>query len=135
MELLDELKKIDRYVGEDPDKFKECYKSLLEKYPSETDKKQIIDYIESALSNFTKEIDCAVNEIGVKVQLMKVSEIVSMSYIAKNYFHRTRQWLYKKINGNMVNGKPAKFTDSEIKTLNFAIQDISKQLGSLSISL
>ena len=133
MKLSDELKKIDQYIGTDTGKFNEYYAYLVAEYPSE--KTQIDDYIESSLRNLTTEIGSAVDEIGIKAQLMKVSEIVSMSYIAKNYFQRTRQWLYKKINGNMVNGKPAKFTESEIKTLNFAIQDISKQLGSLSISL
>ncbi|MDR0230598.1 MAG: DUF5053 domain-containing protein [Dysgonamonadaceae bacterium] len=133
MKLSEELKKIDQYIGIDTDKFNEYYVYLVAKYPSE--KTQIDDYIESSLLSLTTEIGKVVDEIGIKVQLMKVSEILSMSYIAKNYFHRTRQWLYKKVNGNLVNGKPAKFTDSEIKTLNFAIQDISKQLGSLNISL
>ena len=133
MKLSDELKEIDQYIGTDTDKFNEYYAYLVAKYP--TDKTQIDDYIESSLRNFTAEIGKAVDEIGMKVQLMKVSEIVSMSYISKNYFNRTRQWLYKKINGNMVNGKPSRFTESEVQTLNFAIQDISKQLGSVSISL
>jgi len=133
MKLSEDLKKIDQYIGVDTDKFNEHYNYLIANYPS--DKKQIDDYIESLLIGFTAEVGKAVDEIGVKVQLMKVSEIVSMSYIAKNYFHRTRQWMYKKINGNLVNGKPARFTESEISTLNFALKDISKQLGSLSISL
>ena len=133
MKLSDELKKIDQYIGTDTNKFNDYYDYLIANYPS--DKKQIDDHIESSLMGFTTEVGKAVDKIGVKVQLMKVSEIVSMSYIAKNYFHRTLQWMYKKINGNLVNGKPAKFTDSEINTLNFALQDISKQLGSLSISL
>jgi hypothetical protein len=77
----------------------------------------------------------SVGELEVKVQLVKISEIVAMSYISKNYFHKTRQWLYKKINGSPVNGKPAKFTEKELDTLNYAIQDISKKLGSTIISL
>jgi len=133
MKLSEELKKIDQYIGTDTEKFNEHYAYLVAEYPA--DRNQIDDYIESSLRNLTAEIGTAVDEIGVKVQLMKVSKIISMSYIAETYFHKTRQWLYKKINGNIVNGKPAKFTDSEIHTLNFAIQDISKQLGSLSISL
>ena len=133
MNLSDELKKINQYIGVETDKFDEYYTYLIDKYPDK--KMQIDNYIESSLRDFTTEIGEAVDKIGIKVQLAKVSKIVSMSYIAENYFQRTRQWLYKKINGNMVNGKPARFTDNEIKTLNFAIQDISKELGSLSISL
>ena len=130
---LSELKKINKFIGVDTEKFDECYVDLVTKYPES--KAQIDEYVELALHNLTREIGNAVEEIGVKVQLMKVSEIVSMSYIAKNYFGKTRQWLYKKINGSLVNGKSAKFTESEIKTLNFAIQDIGKELGSVSISL
>jgi hypothetical protein len=132
MTLLEELKEIDQYVGTDTDKFNEYYVYLVSRYPS--DKKQIDDYVEASLQALTSEIGEAVNELEVKVQLIKVSEIVSMSYIARNYFNRTRQWLYKKINGSRVNGKPAKFTGSEIDMLNFAIQDISKKLGSTVIS-
>jgi hypothetical protein len=135
MKLSEEIKQIDQYIGTDTDKFNEYYTYLIAKYPLEKEKKQIEDYIESSLCDFTMGIESAVNEIGVKIQLMKISEIVSMSYIAGNYFQRTRQWLYKKINGSLVNGKPAKFTDGEIQTLNFAIQDISKQLSSTVISL
>ena len=48
-----------------------------------------------------------------KEQLKEVSEIVSMSYIAQKYFNKNRTWLYQKINGNLKNGKPAKFSDLE----------------------
>jgi len=43
--------------------------------------------------------------------------------------------LYQKINGCSVNGKPAKFTPEEISTLNFALQDISKDIGSTVIKI
>ena len=82
MKLSDKLKKIDQYIGTgtdaDMNKFNEYYAYLVAKYPSE--KTQIDDYIESSLRNFTTEIRKAVDEIGVKVQRMKVSETVSMSY-------------------------------------------------------
>ena len=38
------------------------------------------------------------------------------------------------MNGNIINGKPAKFTEEEIKNLNFALQDISKKIGSVRVS-
>jgi len=43
--------------------------------------------------------------------------------------------LYQRINGNVVNGKPAQFTPDEVETLKFALNDLSKRLGSLSVSL
>lgn len=32
-----------------------------------------------------------------------------------------------EINGNLVNGKPARFTQEELQTFNNALQDISKK--------
>lgn len=63
----------------------------------------------------------------IKEQMEAVSEIISMSYIAKTYFNKTKSWLSQRINGLNVNGKPASFTDEELETLNFAFKDISKK--------
>ena len=73
-------------------------------------------------------------ELSVKAQLKDVLPTLSMAYIAKNYFNRTSQWLYQRINGNEVNGKPAKFTDEELATLEAALKDISEKIGSVSFS-
>ena len=63
----------------------------------------------------------------IRQQLGEVPEILSMSYIAKTYFGKSRTWLYQRINGNKVNGKPAYFTRSERKQLQDALQDIGKK--------
>jgi hypothetical protein len=132
MNLKEELKKIDQYIGGDTEMLKQQYTLLLKNFPDE--KEQIDNYLQKAMSRLTDNIGKSVDELEIKMQLVEISEIVSMSYIAKNYFQKTRQWLYKKINGSSVNGKPSKFTDKELETLNYAIQDISKKLGSTVIS-
>lgn len=43
--------------------------------------------------------------------------------------------LAHKLNGNIVNGKPAEFTDSERMTFKHALADMSTKLGSLGVSL
>lgn len=58
-----------------------------------------------------------------------------MSYIAKNYFNKTKSWLSQRINGNDVNGKPARFTPEEIDTLNKAFSDLSQKLGAFRVFL
>ncbi|NLX66593.1 MAG: DUF5053 domain-containing protein [Bacteroidales bacterium] len=58
-----------------------------------------------------------------------------MSYIAKNYFNKTKSWLSQRINGNEVNGKPVQFTPEEIDTLNGAISDLSQKLAAFRVSL
>ena len=72
--------------------------------------------------------------LRVKEQLLNISDIISMSYIAKNYFNKSKSWLSQRVNEFDVNGKPAKFTTEEISTLNFAFDDISKKIGAVRIS-
>ncbi|OJV86103.1 MAG: hypothetical protein BGO34_19610 [Bacteroidia bacterium 44-10] len=73
--------------------------------------------------------------LRVKEQLGEIVQFVSMSYIAKNYFNKTKSWLSQRINGNEVNGKPAQFTPEEIDTLNGAISDLSHKLAEFRVSL
>jgi len=78
MRLSEEIKVIDQYIGIDTDKFNEYYIYLISEYPTEKEKKQIDDYIETSLRNFSLEIRRTVNEIGKKVQQMKVSELAHL---------------------------------------------------------
>jgi len=75
-----------------------------------------------------------IKELKIKEQLSNVSEIISMTYIAKNYFNKSKSWMSQRINELDVNGKPAKFSSEEVDRLNFAIQDISSKLGAVRIS-
>ncbi|MCL2860714.1 MAG: DUF5053 domain-containing protein [Oscillospiraceae bacterium] len=87
----------------------------------------------SKLSLQTEKLIQEAESVLVREQLKEVNEIVSMSYIAKKYFNKNRTWLYQKINGNLKNGKTAKFTNSEIQTFNFALKDIGNKIGSIAI--
>ena len=80
-----------------------------------------------------KERD-AVAEMAIREQLQDVLPSISLAYIAKTYFNKTRAWLYQRINGLKVNGKPARFTPEEIETLNYALKDIGGKLSSIRIS-
>jgi hypothetical protein len=134
MNLQAELEKLKEYYFDpDQEEFQKHYLYVCDKYPDE--KEQIDNYLAAIIDGSIRRIDDFIEETKVKIQLMEVTEIVSLSYIAKNYFHKTRTWLYQKINGNKINGKPASLTKEEINMLNYAIQDISKKLGSTVISL
>ena len=55
--------------------------------------------------------------VDVKERLGKLSEIINLSSVARNCFGKSRTWLYQRINGNKVNGKPVYFTRAERKQL------------------
>ena len=128
---LEKMKKL--YFGNDSEAFEKHYLFICENFPK--DKTQIEHYMSTIINQSISNTDAFIDETKIKIQLLDVANIVSLSYISKEYFHKTRAWLYQKINGNKVNGKEARFTSEEINTLNFALQDIGKKIGATVISL
>jgi hypothetical protein len=134
MELNNELKRLNELKSIDPEKFEMQFISIKGRFTSPEEIQTIDQFISNMLLESEKNIDSFI-EASIKMQLEKIAHIISLSYIAKKYFNKTRNWLYQKINGCTVNGKPVKFTMEEISTLNFALQDISKDIGSTVIKL
>jgi len=126
--MQQELKQLMSYAG--TPKFDVELEKLYGKYGQDTRaKKQIADFIANGLKFSGNRID----EISIRLQLQEVADIISLSYIARHYFHKSKGWLSQRINQHEVNGKPATFTESEIQTFNRALKDISKKIGSFSI--
>lgn len=88
-----------------------------------------------ALEGLIKTTDQKIDELTMAERMGEATKMVSMAYIARTYFGKSRSWLAHKLNGNIVNGKPAGFTDSERMTLKHALADMSTKLGSLGVSL
>ena len=139
MELSKELEKLKKYMDTGcEDDFKKQSDLIHTTFTSDADKKTISGFISEILSGISLETEELIRDaesLLVSEQLKEVSEIISISYVAKKYFNKNRTWLYQKINRNLKNGKPATFTDSEIQTFNFALQDISHKIGSVAIQL
>lgn len=71
-------------------------------------------------------------DVDVMSLMNEVSESISLSYIARTYFKKGRSWLYQRIKGNIVNGKPAAFTSDELHTLSDAFLHLGLKLISVS---
>ena len=63
----------------------------------------------------------------VRNRLKSVLPAISLSYIAKTYFNQ-------RINGNTVNGMQAKFSQEELRTLDYALKDLSEKLAEIRVS-
>ena len=72
--------------------------------------------------------------LAVRQQLEKILPMISVAYIAKTYFGKSKEWLYQRINGNTVNGKPAMFTPEELAILNNALQSMGTLLLDTRVS-
>ncbi len=96
----------------------------------EEDAVAVAEIVKLQLMETHKKVD----EILVRKQLEEMLPAISLSYIAKTYFKKSRAWLYQRINGLSVNGKPAKFSASEMETLNYALNDIGHKLTNIRVS-
>src|SRR5690554_5423518 len=74
-------------------------------------------------------------ELAIREKLEDVLPIVSVSYLAKEYFKKTPQWFYQRLSGNIVNGKRVSFTEEEIRTLSSALDQIGNRLKESSAAL
>lgn len=74
-------------------------------------------------------------DINVREILGDLSNALSLSYIAQHYFKKDRSWLAQRINGNIVNGKPSAFTESELGILKFALMDMKNKLSETILNI
>ncbi|NDV81912.1 DUF5053 domain-containing protein [Bacteroides sp. 51] len=132
--INEEIKELFTLSGNE---FENRLQYLKETYTGSEDKKKLSDTILSEMDNTIedmKQLGAQMDEmISLKEQLKEVSEIVSLSYIAKHYFGKTRSWLYQRLYGYSVRGKVYNLNEKEKETLNAALQDISKRIGSVSV--
>ncbi len=74
-------------------------------------------------------------DINVREILGDVAEAINLSYIAKCYFNKDRTWLYQRLNNATVNGKPAAFTEAELKRLSDSLEELSNKIHQISVQL
>jgi hypothetical protein len=68
------------------------------------------------------------DEINMRLDMGDGANAISLSYISKAYFGKSKAWLYQRLNGHKVNGKPAQFTDEERKRFVEALHDLSRRI-------
>lgn len=91
------------------------------------EKKEAGQYLTKAMCR------CRRTDIDAKELMKEVAPVISLSYIAENYFGKRKSWLYQRINNSVVNGKPAFFTQDELKILADSLGDLSNRLSALSL--
>lgn len=114
--------------------FDEHINRIKDVYTKPEEKEALTRFVLEMADTCEDKLQDVGHEISLLEQLKQVSDIVSLSYIAKHYFGKSKSWFSQRMNGHLVNGKEAGFTQDEMRTLNMAIQDISKTLGSISFT-
>lgn len=73
------------------------------------------------------ETNVMAEKTTVRQVLADVYEEVNWAYLAKNYFGKSRSWLYHKFSGTN-NGKDDDFSDVDRDKLKFALHDIARRI-------
>ena len=134
-EELDELREIFRNITpETEEEYQNRFLSIQERYTSPEDVEAINDFMMSLYKVMDEKAEEVERLLTIQEQLRPFKEILPMSYIARSYFGKSSAWLQQRIYGYKVRGKVYTLSEKDIDTLNFALQDISKKIGSLSIT-
>ena len=134
-EELDELREIFRNITpETEEEYQNRFLSIQERYTSPEDIEAINDFMMSLYKVMDEKIEEVDRLLTIQEQLKPYKEILPISYIARTYFGKSAAWLQPRLYGYKVRGKVYSLSDKDINTLNLAIQDISKKIGSLSIT-
>ena len=129
--LKDDLLKIETLHGEELDAHLIEMKAL---YIKPEEKEAIRKHLDAELNAIENRVDSLDKSITIREQMNEIIDLIPISYIAKNYFGKSRAWLYQRINGYRVRGRVYTLNDKEIETFNKALKDISNKIGSLSVS-
>lgn len=129
--LKDDLLKMDTLHGKELDAHLIEMKAL---YIKPEEKEAIRKHLDAELNAIENRVDSLDKSITIREQMNEIIDLIPISYIAKNYFGKSRAWLYQRINGYRVRGRVYTLNDKEIETFNKALKDISNKIGSLSVS-
>lgn len=64
----------------------------------------------------------------MKRRLHDIIVAISWADLARNYFGKSSSWIYNKMEGRLINGKPAAFTPDEEQRLKGALCDLADRL-------
>jgi len=133
MSARDEIEQLKReFISLNTEQEKQAFDSKFRNHlasKSEEEKKEFADAFVNSAKEDTKRIKKFCNEVTIRMKLEDILDIVSMTYIAREYFHKSKSWFSQKLNENIKNGNLTSFTEEEIKTLSFALEDISKKIN------
>ena len=105
---------------------------------NEADKKIVFKAIEedfASLHRTAHEARELKEKIALRDQLEDVLPLISVSALSKKYFGKSSSWFYQRLNGNLVHGKPAAFTQEELFRLADALKEIGNKINHAALSI
>ncbi|MDH6358533.1 DUF5053 domain-containing protein [Parabacteroides sp. PF5-9] len=101
----------------------------------ESEQEEVKKLFLESWDNKLSEAREVIEKIDLALEIEQISKYVSLSAISKEYFGKSKEWLYQRIKGYSVNGKKAMFTNEERTILSNALKDISNKLKDTSLKI
>ena len=94
----------------------------------EAERRQVIEAVDD---DFEAIHQCKeeAKDLKLRSQMEQVLPFLSISALAKHYFGKSASWFYQRLNGNIVHGKPCRFTPEELEKVKLALNDIKDKLS------
>lgn len=122
---------MDKKIKELKERFRYANKKETAEIDKEIDNLVAKDEVafSTSMIKSAKETVKQADDLILAEKLKEVLPVISVSYFAKTYFNKTPQWFYQRLNGNTVNGKVARFTELELKTLSSALKEVGNMIN------
>jgi hypothetical protein len=122
---------MDKKIKELKERFRYANKKEIAAIDQEIDNLVAKDDVtfSKAMIKSAKETVKQVDDLILAEKLKDILPVISVSYFAKTYFNKTPQWFYQRLNGNIVNGSAARFTEPELKKLSSALKDVGNMIN------
>lgn len=128
--LEEDLLKMDKLHGDELDAHLYEMKAL---YTKPEEKEAIRKHLDKALDTIANNVEEIDRRLTIREQMNEIIDLIPLSYIAKNYFGKSRSWLYQRINGYKIRGQVYTLNERELEIFNRALKDIGNKIGSLSV--
>lgn len=128
--LEEDLLKMDKLHGDELDTHLYEMKAL---YTKPEEKEAIRKHLNKALDTIADSVEEIDRRLTIREQMNEIIDLIPLSYIAKNYFGKSRSWLYQRINGYKIRGQVYTLNERELEIFNRALKDIGNKIGSLSV--
>ncbi|MCM1780116.1 DUF5053 domain-containing protein [Bacteroides thetaiotaomicron] len=100
---------------------------------NDTERENLIAGVSDDFKRLRHEVADIRRTLSIRKQLEPILPYISVSSLAKDYFGKSSSWFYQRLNGNIIHGKVASFTDKEILILNSALKEIGAKIKDMTV--
>ncbi|WP_221659284.1 DUF5053 domain-containing protein [Bacteroides salyersiae] len=135
-------REIDKLLGEflrlDTDEQRERFRSKMAYALSKKTEEEKDRFAKSIARKAQEAIDqsqALIDEHDFKQALKDIVPAITWSYVAEEYFNKSRSWFSQRMNGYHVNNKAVAFTNEEIDLLSDSLLDLSERIKKSALLL